>query len=212
MTISVLLFSTTRVLFVDGYDAKGNRIYDKVNGQTCHQCRQKTIGLRTACSRCESLQGVFCGDCLYMRYGENIEDALDDLSWICPNCRDICNCSFHRTRRGWAPTGTLYRRAVAEGYPSVAHYLVFNNLDPSIVEEAIEYMPPGVAEHFKEELSQKKTEKSNHIPLTEVSNNPKISNLIEQEDSKKENIIAQDNVEKASSELSPNLRKKKKVA
>lgn len=26
-------------LFVDGYDAKGVRIYDPVRGKTCHQCR-----------------------------------------------------------------------------------------------------------------------------------------------------------------------------
>lgn len=31
-------------------------IYDKVNGQTCHQCRQKTLGKRTSCSGCGSLQ------------------------------------------------------------------------------------------------------------------------------------------------------------
>ncbi len=27
----------------------------QVNGQTCHQCRQKTLGKRTCCSGCESL-------------------------------------------------------------------------------------------------------------------------------------------------------------
>jgi hypothetical protein len=63
-----------RELFVDGYDNAGERIYDKVNGQTCHQCRQKTLGKRTCCSRCASLQGVFCGDCIYMRYGENVDE------------------------------------------------------------------------------------------------------------------------------------------
>lgn len=26
-------------LFVDGYDGKGNRIYDPAGGKTCHQCR-----------------------------------------------------------------------------------------------------------------------------------------------------------------------------
>jgi predicted amidophosphoribosyltransferase len=46
----------SRELFVDGYDAAGNRIYDKVNGLTCHQCRQKTLGKRTSCSGCGSLQ------------------------------------------------------------------------------------------------------------------------------------------------------------
>ena len=45
-----------RTLFEDGYDAAGNRVYDKVNGLTCHQCRQKTLGKRTCCAGCESLQ------------------------------------------------------------------------------------------------------------------------------------------------------------
>ena len=60
-------------------------------------------------------QGVFCGDCLFMRYGENIQEAAAAGAWVCPPCRGLCNCSFHRIRAGWAPTGTLYRRAIAEG-------------------------------------------------------------------------------------------------
>ncbi len=48
-----------------------------------------------------------------MRYGENILEL--DADWVCPPCRGMCNCSFHRIHRGWAPTGTLYRRALAEG-------------------------------------------------------------------------------------------------
>ena len=122
-------------LFVDGYDAKGNRIYDKATGLTCHQCRQKTLGKRTSCSQCESLQGVFCGDCLYMRYGENLDEVACNPSWVCPPCRDLCNCSFHRSKRGWCPTGTLYRKSIAEGYASVAHYLVLTQLDGA---EAVE--------------------------------------------------------------------------
>ena len=39
---------------MDGYDAAGERVYDRVNGKTCHQCRQKTIGKRTRCGHCES--------------------------------------------------------------------------------------------------------------------------------------------------------------
>jgi len=137
---------------VDGYDADGNRVYDKVRGQTCHQCRQKTMGKRTACSSCASLQGVFCGDCLFMRYGENIEEVNDNPEWVCPHCRDLCNCSFHRSRRGWAPTGTLYRRAVAQGYASVAHYLVLNNLEDAAKEEALPLMPAELATATRAEL------------------------------------------------------------
>ena len=44
-----------RTLFVDGYDASGNRVYDKVSGMTCHQCRQKTLGRHTSCSQCQTL-------------------------------------------------------------------------------------------------------------------------------------------------------------
>ena len=29
--------------------------------------RQKTLGLRTSCSQCQTLRGQFCGDCLFMR-------------------------------------------------------------------------------------------------------------------------------------------------
>ena len=61
------------------------------------------------------LQGVLCGDCLYMRYGENITEVQAKPDWVCPVCRDLCNCSFHRIKKGWAPTGTLYRRALAGG-------------------------------------------------------------------------------------------------
>ena len=40
---------------MDGYDASGNRVYDKVSGMTCHQCRQKTLGRHTSCSECQTL-------------------------------------------------------------------------------------------------------------------------------------------------------------
>ena len=63
------------------------------------------------------LQGVFCGDCLYMRYGENVEEAARNSQWRCPSCRDplLCNCSRCRGLRGWGPTGTLFRRAITQG-------------------------------------------------------------------------------------------------
>lgn len=45
-----------RTLFVDGYDQNGKRMYDPVKGKTCHQCRQKTLGKHTHCSKCHRLQ------------------------------------------------------------------------------------------------------------------------------------------------------------
>ncbi|MQL88493.1 hypothetical protein Taro_021050 [Colocasia esculenta] len=111
-------------LFVDGYSEHGGRIYDPVKGKTCHQCRQKTLGHRTSCSKCKIVQGQFCGDCLYMRYGENVLEANKNPNWICPVCRGICNCSLCRTKKGWAPTGVLYKKILRLGFKSVAHFLI----------------------------------------------------------------------------------------
>ncbi|XP_057770026.1 uncharacterized protein LOC130989889 [Salvia miltiorrhiza] len=111
-------------LFVDGYGKDGKRIYDPVKGKTCHQCRQKTLGQRTHCSNCSMVQGQFCGDCLYMRYGENVLEANANPDWICPVCRGICNCSLCRQAKGWPPTGILYKKISNLGYKSVAHYLI----------------------------------------------------------------------------------------
>lgn len=111
-------------LFVDGVGKDGKRIYDPVKGKTCHQCRQKTLGLRTHCSNCNMVQGQFCGDCLYMRYGENVIEANQNANWICPVCRGICNCSLCRQAKGWPPTGPLYRKITSLGYKSVAHFLI----------------------------------------------------------------------------------------
>ncbi|XP_043709586.1 cell division cycle-associated protein 7-like isoform X2 [Telopea speciosissima] len=125
---------TPWTLFVDGYGKDGKRIYDSVNGKTCHQCRQKTLGHRTHCIKCNIVQGQFCGDCLYMRYGENILEANQNPNWICPVCRGICNCSVCRLRKGWVPTGYLYRK-VSLGYKSVAHYLIQTRRPQTNLEE-----------------------------------------------------------------------------
>lgn len=147
------------VVFQDGYDDKGNKIYDKANGKTCHQCRQKYLGKRTSCSQCQSLQGQFCGDCLFQRYGENLDEANQNPDWKCPNCKGLCNCSFHRSRRGWAPTGAMFPHADAMGFLSVAHYLVLNNLEPGAREEALPFMPPELAAEIKAELAEEKAGK-----------------------------------------------------
>ncbi|PIA56134.1 hypothetical protein AQUCO_00700468v1 [Aquilegia coerulea] len=111
-------------LFVDGYGNDGKRIYDPVKGKTCHQCRQKTLGHHTHCIKCNLVQGQFCGDCLYMRYGEHVLEVKQNPNWICPVCRGICNCSLCRQAKGWPATGSLYRKISKLGFKSVAHYLI----------------------------------------------------------------------------------------
>lgn len=123
-------FQTPWELNVDGCDRYGERIYDDVDGLTCHQCRQKTLARVTICRRCGIEAHQFCGDCLWRRYGENLDEALEDPTWHCPICRDICNCSLCRAHKGWPSTGQLYRKAMRMGYASVAHYLVLTRMEP----------------------------------------------------------------------------------
>ncbi|XP_019195075.1 PREDICTED: cell division cycle-associated protein 7-like [Ipomoea nil] len=132
-------------LFVDGYGKDGKRIYDPVKGKTCHQCRQKTLGHRTHCSKCNMVQGQFCGDCLYMRYGEHVLEANCNPDWICPVCRGICNCSLCRQAKGWAPTGPLYKKIKNLGYESVAHYLIQTRRANTNPENNVPNSPPDSA-------------------------------------------------------------------
>ncbi|CAM9935554.1 unnamed protein product [Lampetra planeri] len=99
--------------------------YDKVNGSTCHQCRQKTSDTKTCCRNpeCWGVRGQFCGPCLRNRYGEDVRAALLDPAWHCPICRGICNCSFCRRREGRCATGILIHLAKYHGYNNAQAYL-----------------------------------------------------------------------------------------
>ncbi|KAI3702466.1 hypothetical protein L6452_28204 [Arctium lappa] len=96
----------------------------KIDVKGCHQCRHKNTALRTTCSKCNLVQGQLCGDCLFMRYGENILKVNAKPNWVCPVCRGICNCSRCRKIKGLEPTGNVYGKALRLGFKSVAHYLV----------------------------------------------------------------------------------------
>ncbi|XP_043920634.1 cell division cycle-associated 7-like protein [Protopterus annectens] len=102
-----------------------DKIYDKVMGSTCHQCRQKTTDTKTVCRNpgCGGVRGQFCGPCLRNRYGEDVRTALLDPNWICPPCRGVCNCSFCRKRDGRCATGILIHLAKHYGYDNVREYL-----------------------------------------------------------------------------------------
>nr|XP_008110846.1 PREDICTED: cell division cycle-associated 7-like protein isoform X1 [Anolis carolinensis] len=112
-----------------------DKIYDKVLGSTCHQCRQKTIDTKTICRNdgCGGVRGQFCGPCLRNRYGEDVKSALLDPDWICPPCRDICNCSYCRKRDGRCATGMLIHLAKFYGYDNVQEYL--ESLQKQLAEE-----------------------------------------------------------------------------
>ena len=99
--------------------------YDPVNGTTCHQCRQKTDDLKTACrsKSCFGVRGQFCGPCLRNRYGEDAKQALMDPDCHCPPCRGICNCSFCMKKRGRRCTGIMIHLAKERGYEDVKSFL-----------------------------------------------------------------------------------------
>ncbi|XP_061742992.1 cell division cycle-associated protein 7-like isoform X2 [Nerophis ophidion] len=106
-------------------DNMTDKVYNRVTGSTCHQCRQKTVDTKTCCrhQECRGIQGQFCGPCLRNRYGEDIRKALLDPDWTCPPCRGICNCSFCRLREGQCPTGILFPLAQYHGFTDVHSYL-----------------------------------------------------------------------------------------
>ncbi|XP_060113065.1 cell division cycle-associated protein 7 [Heteronotia binoei] len=102
-----------------------DKVYNRVTGSTCHQCRQKTTDTKTNCRNpnCFGVRGQFCGPCLRNRYGEEVRTALLDSNWYCPPCRGICNCSFCRCREGQSATGVLVYLAKYHGYDNVHAYL-----------------------------------------------------------------------------------------
>uniref|UniRef100_A0A9J8CMD3 RING-type domain-containing protein n=1 Tax=Cyprinus carpio carpio TaxID=630221 RepID=A0A9J8CMD3_CYPCA len=102
-----------------------DKILDKENGSTCHQCRQKTLDTKTECRGlyCGGVKGQFCGPCLRNRYGEDVRAALLDPAWECPICRGVCNCSLCRKRDGRCATGALTRLAKFYGHDNVRDYL-----------------------------------------------------------------------------------------
>ena len=116
--------------------------------KTCHFCRQRTTEVKTVCSLCEGVnnyyggpaRGSWCGSCLWLRVGENIDEVRGRTDWICPGCRDLCNCSganCMRIKRGWFPTQQLAHEARDQGFKSVAHYLVLTHVSAATAAPSI---------------------------------------------------------------------------
>ncbi|KAH0851120.1 hypothetical protein HID58_094987 [Brassica napus] len=126
-----LLGNTERswTCFVDGYgkDGKGFMIPSRAKLVTsAAEDKQKTLGHRTQCSVCDLVQGQFCGDCLFMRYGEHVLEALDNpesgfalfvAGFATAVCAGIIKDGFQLVR--------FIEGCIAKlGYKSVAHYLI----------------------------------------------------------------------------------------
>lgn len=76
----------------------------------CHQCRQRKTGLMAACrgskknGRC-TLR--YCKNCIRNRYPLIADEVLKEEVWECPKCRNDCNCSKCKKRRGEEPAGPM---------------------------------------------------------------------------------------------------------
>jgi len=118
-------------------------------GITCHQCKQKTVELKSSCKFCylryvkkshdlthpiadwESYSSHFCSTCLKNRYGQDVDfqqgNVLRD-DWKCPICTDTCNCSSCRKRANKVPFSVTTREAQKKGYSSVHEMLIEENM------------------------------------------------------------------------------------
>merc|ERR1712150_389620 len=76
-----------------------NNQEEAMNASSCHNCRQKTMDIKSICRNpkgCKGSKGVVCALCLKNRYNEDLLTVLMDPNWICPFCSGRCNCSFCR--------------------------------------------------------------------------------------------------------------------
>ena len=108
-----------------GIRHQGGRIYDSENGTSCHQCRQKTLEVKAACTSPQcSLH--WCPRCLSNRYNEEVDAVRLLKKWDCPKCRKVCNCSNCRKKQGLQATGILANIAKSAGFGSVSQLLEKN--------------------------------------------------------------------------------------
>ncbi|KAK6128530.1 hypothetical protein DH2020_037739 [Rehmannia glutinosa] len=109
-----------------GIRVVGGRIYDSVNGKTCHLVSSLfsfyAIDARLANAVLASL--LYSYYHFQLRYGEKAEEVAALGEWSCPKCRGICNCSVCMKKRGHQPTGILINTAKATGFSSVSEMLL----------------------------------------------------------------------------------------
>ncbi|OCF40078.1 hypothetical protein I317_06091 [Kwoniella heveanensis CBS 569] len=71
---------------------EGVSAYSLIPGQACHQCRRKSEKRKMKCRNVNSVcNATFCETCC-KRYSYFDFDE-ESRSFICPLCKDICNCS-----------------------------------------------------------------------------------------------------------------------
>ncbi|KAJ2799443.1 hypothetical protein H4R20_004436 [Coemansia guatemalensis] len=114
-----------------GHRIIGGRVYDSQLGKTCHQCRQKTMDQKIACSN-PSCNLMMDYKCLINRYNEDA-NIIDHSEWTCPKCRDICNCSFCMKKRGKRPTGQLSTFIKLNGVEAAKKAMMTDEISSTVI-------------------------------------------------------------------------------
>lgn len=115
-----------------GNNPAGSRMSDSENLKTCHQCRQRTRDYVESCKTMKKDKRClikYCRKCLLNRYGEKLDEVKLLDHWICPKCRDNCNCSVCMKKKGYKPTGILVQKARKTGFSSVSEMLQVKGLE-----------------------------------------------------------------------------------
>ncbi|KAL8151957.1 hypothetical protein V2J09_021765 [Rumex salicifolius] len=161
-----LLGSTesTWKLFVDGYGADGRRIYDSVRGKSCHQCRQKTLGHRTECSKCQMVRGQFCGDYMVNMFWKQKKIQTGSAPPVAGFVIVVC---AGKQMDGLQPISSM-------GYKSVAHYLIqTKRAPPETISEDKDQKTPHSAKRslaFNDKEPQKKAISGQKLDYGEKEN------------------------------------------
>ncbi|KAJ2618003.1 hypothetical protein H4S08_000083 [Coemansia sp. RSA 1365] len=114
-----------------GHRIIGGRVYDSQLGTTCHQCRQKTMDQKIACSN-PSCNLMMDYRCLINRYNEDA-NIIDHSEWSCPKCRNICNCSFCMKKRGKRPTGQISTFIKINGIEAAKKAIMTEEISPTVI-------------------------------------------------------------------------------
>jgi hypothetical protein len=89
----------------------------------CHCCRQIKNNLKADCTS-EDCNVRWCANCLRNKCGEDADEVNALGNWRCGRCLGNCMCSMCRVKAGKKPLGALWPVAKAEGFASVAAYMV----------------------------------------------------------------------------------------
>lgn len=100
----------------------GRRIYDSVDGVTCHWCRQKTVETHVVCTSegCgdgragfkkngrRALPSSFCGKCLRNRHGEDVDAAVASAGRQAQKKRQTANTTNQTATVYFSPWGFIF--------------------------------------------------------------------------------------------------------